>query len=62
MSEARAALDFMQKKKRICDIAMNKVIIGVKGRFHLKQYVRYVEQVKTPEKKILLGEHGVTNV
>jgi hypothetical protein len=24
--------------------------------------MRYVEQVKKPEKKILLGEHGITNV
>jgi hypothetical protein len=41
---------------------MNKAMIGVKGWFHLKQYMRYVEQVKKPEKKILLGEHGITNV
>jgi hypothetical protein len=67
MSEARAALDFMLKERNLyyfpsCDLAVNEATIGFEGRFHLKQCMRYAEQVEKPEKKILLGEHGITNV
>lgn len=60
MSEGRAAIDFTLKEKNLyyfpfCDLAMNEAMIGFEGRFHLKQYVRYVEQVEKPEKKIFWG-------